>query len=151
MIAHQWWWEVRYPGTAAVTANEIHIPTNTRVEVIGTTADVIHSFWVPELNRKIDLIPGLTNSVLLDATHARRLPRPVLGVLRRPARAHGGRGRRARRPARFRAWLANMARPARAPATRRAARGLRRLPRASPARAATRSAARRRAATSAPT
>ena len=58
VIAHDWWWQVDYPGTDAVTANEIHVPTNTRVEVIGTTADVIHSFWVPELNRKIDLIPG---------------------------------------------------------------------------------------------
>ncbi len=61
VIAHDWWWQVDYPGTDAVTANEIHVPTNTRVEVIGTTADVIHSFWVPELNRKIDLIPGRTD------------------------------------------------------------------------------------------
>src|SRR5690242_18378991 len=48
VIGHQWWWEVRYPGTAAVTANEIHIPTHTRVNLVVTTADVIHSFWVPE-------------------------------------------------------------------------------------------------------
>ena len=58
VIGHQWFWEVRYPGTAAVTANEIHIPVGTRVNVVATTADVIHSFWVPELNRKIDMIPG---------------------------------------------------------------------------------------------
>ena len=68
VIAHQWFWEVRYPGTDAVTANEIHIPTNTRVDVVGTTADVIHSLWVPELNRKIDLIPGRTNSMLWDTS-----------------------------------------------------------------------------------
>jgi len=67
VIAHQWWWEVRYPGTAAVTANEIHIPVNTRVNVVGTTGDVIHSLWVPELNRKIDLIPGRMNRMLWDA------------------------------------------------------------------------------------
>ena len=42
----------------AVTANEIHIPVRTRVNVVATTGDVIHSFWVPELNRKIDMIPG---------------------------------------------------------------------------------------------
>jgi cytochrome c oxidase subunit 2 len=67
VIGHQWWWEVRYPGTAAVTANEIHIPVRTPVTVVATTADVIHSFWVPRLNRKVDMIPGLTNRVLLIA------------------------------------------------------------------------------------
>src|SRR5581483_9346485 len=65
VIGHQWWWEVRYPGTPAVTANEIHIPTGTRVNVVATTADVIHSFWVPQLNRKIDEVPGRQNRVLL--------------------------------------------------------------------------------------
>ena len=67
VIGHQWWWEVRYPGTHAVTANEIHIPVRTPVRVEVATADVIHSFWVPELNRKIDTIPGRKNSVELDA------------------------------------------------------------------------------------
>ena len=68
VIGHQWWWELRYPSTPnAVTANELHIPTKTRVDIVGTTADVIHSFWVPELNRKIDLIPGRKNRVLLYA------------------------------------------------------------------------------------
>jgi cytochrome c oxidase subunit 2 len=61
----QWFWEVRYPGTGAVTANEIHIPAHTRVNVVATTGDVIHSFWVPQLNRKIDMIPGRRNRVLL--------------------------------------------------------------------------------------
>ena len=70
VIGHDWWWEVRYDGTPVVTANEIHIPVHTRVAVVGSTADVIHSFWVPELNKKIDLIPGNTNRVLLDADRA---------------------------------------------------------------------------------
>jgi len=70
VTGHQWFWEIRYPRTDAVTANELHIPTHTRVNVEGTTADVIHSLWVPELNRKIDLIPGRTNSVLLYADRA---------------------------------------------------------------------------------
>ena len=116
VIGHQWWWEVRYPGTAAVTANEIHIPTNTRVRVVGTTADVIHSFWVPELNRKIDLIPGRTNTVLLDAT--------TPGVFRGQCsefcglqHAHMTVEVVVERPAAFRTWLANMAKPARAPTT----------------------------------
>jgi cytochrome c oxidase subunit II len=67
VIGHQFWWELRYPGANAVTANELHIPTRTRVDVEGSTADVIHSFWVPELNRKIDLIPGHVSRVLLYA------------------------------------------------------------------------------------
>ena len=70
VTGHQWFWEIRYPGQRAVTANELHIPVDTRVDVVGTTADVIHSLWVPELNRKIDLIPGRANSVLLDANRA---------------------------------------------------------------------------------
>jgi cytochrome c oxidase subunit 2 len=68
VIGHQWWWEVRYPGTDAITANEVHIPVDTRVNVVTTTADVIHSFWVPALNRKIDMVPGMQNRVLLYAT-----------------------------------------------------------------------------------
>jgi cytochrome c oxidase subunit II len=70
VIGHQFWWEIRYPGTKAVTANELHIPTRTRVNIVGTTADVIHSFWVPELNRKIDLIPGHASRVLFYANRA---------------------------------------------------------------------------------
>jgi cytochrome c oxidase subunit 2 len=67
VIGHQWWWEVRYPGTTAVTANEIHIPVRTAVRVNVRTFDVIHSFWVPRLNRTIDTIPGKTNSIELYA------------------------------------------------------------------------------------
>src|SRR3954452_5537511 len=57
VIGHDWWWEVRYPASGVVTANEIHIPTHTRVTVVGSTADVIHSFWAAELHKKIDLVP----------------------------------------------------------------------------------------------
>jgi cytochrome c oxidase subunit 2 len=64
-IGHQWYWEFRYPGTKAVTADEMHIPVDTRVNLVATTADVIHSFWVPELNRKIDTIPRQRNRILL--------------------------------------------------------------------------------------
>jgi len=67
VTGHQWWWEVRYPGTTAVTANEIHIPVRTPVRVNVSTADVIHSFWVPRLNRTIDAMPGRVNSIELYA------------------------------------------------------------------------------------
>jgi cytochrome c oxidase subunit II len=114
VIGHQWFWELRYPGTKAVTANELHIPVRTRVNVVGTTADVIHSFWVPELNRKIDLIPGRSNRVLLEAD------RP--GIFRGQCaefcglqHAHMALRVFAEPKSRFRAWLQNAARPARRP------------------------------------
>jgi cytochrome c oxidase subunit 2 len=67
VVGHQWWWEVRYRGSRAVTANEIHVPVHTRVAIVAQTADVIHSFWIPQLNRKIDMIPGQANRLLIDA------------------------------------------------------------------------------------
>src|SRR5438105_10206245 len=111
VIGHQWWWEVRYPGTTAVTANEIHIPVRTRVLLQATTADVIHSFWVPELNRKIDTIPGRVNEIELDAD------RP--GVYRGQCaeycglqHAHMALAVYAQQPAQFRRWLAHEGTPA---------------------------------------
>jgi cytochrome c oxidase subunit 2 len=64
-IGHQWWWQFEYPGTGADTADELHIPVDTRVNLVATTADVIHSFWVPALNRKIDTIPSQRNRITL--------------------------------------------------------------------------------------
>ncbi len=116
VIGHQWWWEVRYPGTPAVTANEIHIPVHTRVNVVGRSADVIHSFWVPELNRKIDLIPGRTNRIVLDADRAGRF-RGQCSEFCGLQHAHMALYVVAQPPAAFRAWLANMAKGARTPAT----------------------------------
>ena len=63
----QWWWEARYPESGVVTANEMHIPTGRTVEIRVRTADVIHSFWVPQLQGKIDMIPGHTNVIWLEA------------------------------------------------------------------------------------
>jgi cytochrome c oxidase subunit 2 len=66
VIGRDWWWEVRYPN-GAVTANEIHIPVGRTVSVELTTKDVIHSFWVPELQVKTDQIPGQTSTTWLRA------------------------------------------------------------------------------------
>jgi cytochrome c oxidase subunit 2 len=114
VIGHQWWWEVRYPGTDVVTANEIHIPTHTRVDVLATTDDVIHSFWVPELNRKIDMIPGMHNRILLDAGR--------IGEFRGQCAEYCGFQHAnmsfevfAQRPAAFRAWLVAQERAAAKP------------------------------------
>jgi cytochrome c oxidase subunit 2 len=111
VIGHQFWWEVRYPGTGAVTANEIHIPARTPVQVLVYTDDVIHSFWVPELNRKIDMIPDQTNSVLLYADKVGRY-RGQCAEFCGLQHAHMGFYVFADPPARFRAWLAREARPA---------------------------------------
>jgi cytochrome c oxidase subunit II len=68
---HQWWWEVQYNGATPdaifETANEIHIPTGTKVLVRLHGGDVIHSFWVPRLSGKTDAIPGQNNLSWLDA------------------------------------------------------------------------------------
>jgi len=58
VIGHQWWWEYCYPKLNIITANELHIPAGQRWLVQVQSADVIHSFWVPNLNRKIDATPG---------------------------------------------------------------------------------------------
>jgi cytochrome c oxidase subunit 2 len=70
VVGHQWWWEVRYPGSAAITANEIHIPVGRRLRVEVDSADVIHSFWVPQLGPKKDMIRGHPNFVWLQADRA---------------------------------------------------------------------------------
>ena len=74
IIGHQWWWEVRYegagPAQGVVTANEIHVPVGEPVRLELSTSDVIHSFWVPELAGKTDLIPGQTNTTWIEARHA---------------------------------------------------------------------------------
>jgi cytochrome c oxidase subunit 2 len=66
VIGHQWWWEARYAG-GAVTANEIHVPVGKDVLVRVEAADVIHDFWVPQLGRKVDAIPGHPTYIWLQA------------------------------------------------------------------------------------
>jgi cytochrome c oxidase subunit 2 len=66
VIGHQWWWEVRYPS-GVLTANEIHIPIGRKLLVRLESADVIHDFWAPRLARKLDMVPGHTNHIWLQA------------------------------------------------------------------------------------
>jgi cytochrome c oxidase subunit 2 len=71
VIGHQWWWEYEYFETAPSgekrllfrTANELHVPQNRAVALELKSADVIHSFWVPRLAGKVDVIPGKTNQM----------------------------------------------------------------------------------------
>lgn len=67
VVGHQWWWEVRYPDEQVVTANEVHIPAGRDVVLELRSADVIHSFWVPALAGKMDLLPERTNTLVIDA------------------------------------------------------------------------------------
>jgi cytochrome c oxidase subunit 2 len=68
----QWWWQVNYldkePSKTFQTANEIHIPVGEPVEVKLRSADVIHSFWVPALTGKTDVIPGQINTTWMEAS-----------------------------------------------------------------------------------
>jgi len=76
VTAHQWWWELKYPGESPaqvmVTANEIHIPVGEPVRLKLDSDDVIHSFWIPQLAGKTDVIPGQTNYAWLQADAAGR-------------------------------------------------------------------------------
>ncbi len=124
--ASQWWWALRYdteqPSRTFTSANEIHIPVGQPVRFELTSTDVIHSFWVPKLGGKMDVIPGQTNvtwlqadqpgvyrgqcAVFCGAEHARM----VLWVI-------------AQRPEDFRAWQAAQLADAPRPVTPAAQRG----------------------------
>ena len=71
IVGNQWWWEIRYPELGIVTANELHVPVSDPADPRATfitlqSADVIHSFWVPQLAGKTDVIPGKTNRMWID-------------------------------------------------------------------------------------
>ena len=71
VIGHQWWWEFQYPDLGVTTANELHVPVSDPRHPTPTfleleSADVAHSFWVPRLAGKTDLIPNKKNSMWID-------------------------------------------------------------------------------------
>jgi cytochrome c oxidase subunit 2 len=120
VIGHDWWWEVRYPDF--VTANEIHIPVGQAIDVRLRTADVIHSFWVPSLTSKRDMIPNKANSLWLQADRAgtyRGQCAEFCGV------QHGGMSFLviAQPAGEFRTWVADQGSPAQTPTESLAARG----------------------------
>jgi cytochrome c oxidase subunit 2 len=67
VTGHQFWWEVRYPDAGIVTANELHVPVGKPVEVTLRSADVVHTFWVPSLAPKLDMVPGHVNHLTIEA------------------------------------------------------------------------------------
>lgn len=73
IVAHQWWWEVRYPGATAgpddgtvrTTVNVLHVPAGVPIHVRIMSTDVIHGFWVPRIAGKLDAVPGRVNRIRL--------------------------------------------------------------------------------------
>jgi cytochrome c oxidase subunit 2 len=128
IVGHQWWWEVIYPADppseTVITANEIHVPVGRPVLLELSSTDVIHSFWVPNLNGKKDLIPGRPTRHLL------RPERP--GVFEGRCaefcgyqHAHMGFLLIAEEPDRFESWRAAQRHPAAEPADAAAEHGCR--------------------------
>ncbi len=70
IVAHQWWWDMRYPEYKIITANELHIPVGKKLLMEIESADVIHDWWVPALGRKIDAVPGRKNYTWIEADSA---------------------------------------------------------------------------------
>ncbi len=74
VIGHQWWWEFRYPTLGIVTADEMHVPVGRTVELHLTSKDVIHSFWVPRIGGKRDVVPGHDNFLWFTVDSAGEYP-----------------------------------------------------------------------------
>jgi cytochrome c oxidase subunit 2 len=126
IVGHQWWWEIDYRmgelQQHVVTANELHIPAGRPVDIELVTRDVIHSFWVPRLHGKVDLVPGLVNRIRIEADEP-GLYRGECAEFCGPQHARMILLVRAETPADFEAWLAGQRQPAAPPATSQAAHG----------------------------
>jgi cytochrome c oxidase subunit 2 len=126
ITGHQWWWQIEYMGTSPtqhmMTANEMHIPVGQPVDIDLTSSDVIHSFFVPSLHGKVDLIPGQMNRIRIAASQP--------GVYRGRCAEYCGAQHAhmeilvvADAPAAYEAWLAQQSLNAQAPATEQAQHG----------------------------
>jgi cytochrome c oxidase subunit 2 len=122
VVGHQWWWEVRYPDQQISTANEIHVPVGQVVLLHLSSVDVIHSFWVPRLAGKMDLVPGQTNTTWLEASAAgqyRGQCAEYCGI----QHANMAFSVLADPPDQFQAWVSAQQQPAAAPSDPTLARG----------------------------
>lgn len=122
VIGRQWWWEVQYPTDQVTTANEIVIPVGRPVKIELLAEDVIHSFWVPELHGKLDMIPGETNSFWIEAD----APGDYWGLCAEFCGIQHAKMQFlviAVTPDEYTAWLAQQQQPVRQPADELAARG----------------------------
>jgi cytochrome c oxidase subunit 2 len=122
VVGHQYWWEVRYPDAGVVTANEVVIPAGRPVVLHLSSADVIHSFWIPQLQGKTDTIPGRTNEMWLQADE----PGTYGGVCAEYCGLQHALMRQlviALEPADFEQWLVDQAQDAEPPTTASAQEG----------------------------
>ena len=125
IIGRQWWWEVQYLGATAqqfTTANEIHIPVGQPVDIELRSLDVIHSFWVPSLHGKVDLIPGHPNFIRIQADH----PGVYSGTCAEYCGAQHAHMRLvvvAQQPSDYEAWVQGQRQSAAEPTTEEARRG----------------------------
>jgi len=123
VVAHQWWWELRYPQAGVTAANEIHLPVGKKLLLRFESADVIHGFWVPSLGQKIDVIPGHPNYLWLSITR----PGLHLGICNSfcgMGHAHMRVRVFAQSSEDFSAWLAHQRQPASPPSEVGAANGV---------------------------
>jgi cytochrome c oxidase subunit 2 len=121
----QWWWRVRYrpPGGEAVElANEIRLPVGQRTEFRLVSPDVIHSFWIPSLGGKVDMIPGRVNTLVLEPQRT-GVFRGVCAEFCGASHAHMEFIVEVMEPEAFQRWLRAQATPARAPQGTAAQRG----------------------------
>jgi cytochrome c oxidase subunit 2 len=107
VIGHQWWWEFRYPEFQLTTANELHVPINRTVHLRMGSADVLHSFWVPQFAGKRDVFPNRETRLWFVAEKAGNYPAQCTEFC---GMQHGKMAYRvvASEPAEFEAWVAKM-------------------------------------------
>jgi cytochrome c oxidase subunit II len=127
VTGHQWWWEVQYldpvPGQRVTTANEIHVPVGRPVRIRTASHDVIHSFWVPSLHGKRDLIPGHDSEDFWFQADRPGIYRGQCAEYCGHQHAHMAFLVIADPPERFAAWLDAQRQPAATPANLQAQRG----------------------------
>ena len=113
-VGHQWWWEFDFSKLGFKTANEVYVPQNHEVSIDLLSTDVIHSFWVPQMGGKVDMIPGHVN-------HIRFVPLTTGTYLGECAEFCGAQHGKMRflfvvvPPAQYTAWVRNQQLPARQP------------------------------------
>lgn len=126
VTGHQWWWRIEYrnPATGRLieTANELHLPRGRTTRVLLGSADVVHSFWVPNIAGKLDMIPGRRNVLDLTPRREGRF-RGQCTEFCGTQHAHMAFDVKVDAPAAFDAWLAAQARPARSASDAPAVRG----------------------------
>jgi cytochrome c oxidase subunit 2 len=126
VTAHQWWWRIEYRGPGGhwiETANELHLPAGRTARIVLGSADVIHSFWVPNVAGKMDVIPGRANAIDV-SPHRIGWFRGQCAEFCGAQHAHMAFDVKVESPADFAVWLATQSRSAARPSDPVVARGM---------------------------